>query len=153
MDDMQSRGRRTHPCPAGGHRRQLWFGVLLAMMSPVVLLPGADLLGFELPSALQWTLAVFATGLGLRLTIWAWQRARTDEPAVAVRGPQLHLHAHPDRRITLHGADILGVEPVRELTGFGPGGCTGRRGSASSPAPVASARCTSSSATAWSLTP
>lgn len=98
------------------------------LLSPLVLMPGVDMLGFEYPRVLQWGLALFGVAFGLRLLTWALQRARTDEPAVAVVGRELHLHIHPGRRITLSRADILGIEPVRPLKGFGPRLMHGSRG-------------------------
>lgn len=103
-------------------------GLLLVVLSPVVLLPGADMLGFQYPPVLQWGLALFGVTLGLRLLTWAWERARTDEPAVAIVGRELRLHVHPGRRITLSRADILGIEPVRPLRGFGHRLMHGSRG-------------------------
>lgn len=119
MDGVRSRSVPAHAYPCDGHRRQMWVGVLFVVLSPLVLVPGADILGFELPPFLQWGLALFGLVLGLRLLTWAMQRARSDEPAVALVGRQLHLHAHPGRRITLRREDVLGVEPVQALEGFG----------------------------------
>lgn len=119
MDGVRSRSAPAHAYPHDGHRRQLWIGVIFVVLSPLVLVPGADMLGFEFPPLLQWGLALFGLALGLWLLTWAMQRARSDEPAVAVVGRELHLHTHPGRRITLRRGDVLGVEPVRTLEGFG----------------------------------
>lgn len=106
----------------------MWFGVTMLVLSPLLLLPGADLLGVELPPLVQWVGAVFGVGLGIRMITWALQRARSDEPAVAVRGGVLHLHVHPGRRIVLRPSDIVEVQPVRDLKGFGKRLAHGSRG-------------------------
>ncbi|MBW3576993.1 MAG: hypothetical protein KY462_04495 [Actinobacteria bacterium] len=96
---------------------RLWVVTAVAVLGGIgMLLAEYVFLGVEVPPWLRITLGVLAVVMGLWFGYAAFERARSDDPAIRLDGDTVLFHVNPGRRIVLRRDEIRGVGRVRDMT-------------------------------------